>query len=146
MENFQDRGVWIRIRFWKNHGSGSGLSWEVGSGSGQYQTDPKLWITMPIHHWESTYTVRAMNVCSLASISSNKEGSCVGGFCIPRSLWKRLQWRTSRTSSPTSAWQSHTLGRPRYRISHISTRSVYKGNTSFSDMVQPVNRVCPKIS
>ena len=36
MENFQDRGVWIRIRSWKNHrsGSGSGLFLEVGSGSG----------------------------------------------------------------------------------------------------------------
>ena len=34
MENFQDRGVWIRIRSLKNYGSGSGLSWEVGSGFG----------------------------------------------------------------------------------------------------------------
>ena len=32
----RQRGVWIRSR--KNHRSGSGLSWEVGSGSGQYQT------------------------------------------------------------------------------------------------------------
>ena len=35
----RQRGVWIRSR--KNHRSGSGLSWEVGSGSGQYQTGSK---------------------------------------------------------------------------------------------------------
>ena len=57
MENFQDTGVWIRIRSLKNAWiririrfvlswevvSGSGLSWEVGSG--QYQTGSA---TLPI--------------------------------------------------------------------------------------------------
>ena len=87
MEKCQHRGVWIRIRSFKMHGSGSGLSWDVGSGLS--------WVP-------ACLPADFVHCCSRLSISDQIRKPGVGRR-VARRLWQ--PW--------TTVGQSRQVDRPR---------------------------------